>query len=67
MADLALVVSSVEDRAYRGHTVLTLEMAYTNARLVARPDSDWLVPNAAPNQAIDEAFVSDEEPASADA
>ncbi|MCH5644088.1 DUF3825 domain-containing protein [Gordonia sp. ABSL49_1] len=47
-ADLALVVSAVGERAYRGHTVLTLDMAYTNARLVARPDSDWLAPRAAP-------------------
>lgn len=46
-ADLALVVSAIGERAYRGHTVLTLDMAYTNARLVARPDSDWLAPQAA--------------------
>ncbi len=59
-ADLALVVSAVGDRAYRGHTVLTLDMAYTNARLVARPDSDWLAPSAAPIPAIDEAFDVDE-------
>ncbi|KAL5387332.1 hypothetical protein DPSP01_003556 [Paraphaeosphaeria sporulosa] len=42
-ADLALVVSLAGDR-YRGSTVLTLEMAYTHARLVARPDSEWLKP-----------------------
>lgn len=42
-ADLALVVDRVGD-AYRGNTVLTLDMAYKNARLLARPDSDWLVP-----------------------
>lgn len=58
-ADLALVVSSVGDTAYRGHTVLTLEMAYTNARLVARPDSDWLRPQAAPFPSADEAFTDD--------
>jgi Domain of unknown function (DUF3825) len=55
-ADLALVVSAVGERAYRGHTVLTLDMAYTNARLVARPDSDWLLPRAAPLPTADEAF-----------
>ncbi len=44
--DLALVVSTVGERTYRAHTVLTLEMAYANARLVARPDSDWLKPQA---------------------
>ncbi|MBD8729377.1 DUF3825 domain-containing protein [Frigoribacterium sp. CFBP 13707] len=54
-ADLALVVSAVGDRAYRGHTVLTLDMAYTNARLVARPDSDWLAPSAAPLPSTDQA------------
>jgi len=59
LADLALVVSAVGDRAYRGHTVLTLDMAYTNARLVARPDSDWLTPRAASMPAADDAFVGD--------
>ncbi|MFB4283858.1 DUF3825 domain-containing protein [Nonomuraea sp. MTCD27] len=45
-ADLALVVSrkSSQDRQYRGETVLTLDMAYNNARLLCRPDSDWLRP-----------------------
>jgi len=42
-ADLALVVSKVGG-VYRGNTVLTLDMAYSNARLVARPDSEWLKP-----------------------
>ena len=54
-ADLALVVSAISDRAYRGHTILTLPMAYSHARLVARPDSEWLLPSA-PNSV-------DEEPA----
>jgi hypothetical protein len=43
-ADLALVVSANPGSGYRGYTILTLEMAYSNARLVARPDSDWLKP-----------------------
>lgn len=42
-ADLALVVDRIGD-SYRGNTVLTLDMAYKNARLLARPDSEWLVP-----------------------
>jgi hypothetical protein len=43
--DLALVLSPSEDRsAYYGHTCLTIEMAYNNARLIARPDSYWLQP-----------------------
>jgi hypothetical protein len=42
-ADLALVVDRVEDgRKYRANTVLTLSMAYKNARLISRQDSDWL-------------------------
>jgi hypothetical protein len=43
VVDLALVVSR-QGEAYRGHTVLTTTMAYSNARLLARPDSDWLQP-----------------------
>ncbi|WP_156960211.1 DUF3825 domain-containing protein [Amycolatopsis taiwanensis] len=43
VVDLALVVSR-QGEFYRGHTVLTTAMAYNNARLLARPDSDWLRP-----------------------
>jgi cold shock CspA family protein len=44
-ADLALVVAKGEaGDAYRGSTVLTLDMAYNNARLLARPDTEWLQP-----------------------
>lgn len=42
-ADLALVVERIGE-AYRGTTVLPLDMAYNNARLITRPDSDWLKP-----------------------
>lgn len=42
-ADLALVVDRFEG-FYRGSTCLTLDMAYNNARQLARPDSDWLQP-----------------------
>ena len=43
--DLALVVSKSEtSNCYLGHTCLTLDMAYNNARLIARPDSNWLKP-----------------------
>lgn len=43
--DLALVLSkNNEGTAYMGHTCLTIEMAYNNARLIARPDSVWLRP-----------------------
>lgn len=40
--DVALVVELTESGAYLGQTILTMRMAYTNARLVSRPDSDWL-------------------------
>ncbi|MFI6230608.1 DUF3825 domain-containing protein [Micromonospora echinospora] len=43
VVDLALVVSRHGEH-YRGNTVLTVGMAYSNARLLARPDSDWLQP-----------------------
>lgn len=39
--DLALVVQR-EGAQYAAATVLTLDMAYTNARLIARPETDWL-------------------------
>lgn len=42
-ADLALVVERFTD-FYRGATCLTLDMAYNNARQLARPDRDWLAP-----------------------
>lgn len=41
--DLALVVTkNSTGNFYQGHTCLTLEMAYNNARLIAKPDSNWL-------------------------
>lgn len=46
-ADLALVVDRQGQR-YVGYTILTLSMAYRNARLVAWPESDWLTLPAAP-------------------
>lgn len=42
-ADLALVVDRFPE-FYRAATCLTLDMAYNNARQLARPDRDWLVP-----------------------
>lgn len=40
--DLSLAVG-VHDGVYTGHTCLTLDMAYNNARLIAKPESDWLI------------------------
>ena len=42
-ADMAIVVERFEG-FYRGSTCLTLDMAYNNARQLARPDRDWLQP-----------------------
>lgn len=42
-ADLALVVNK-EEQVYKAHTVLTLDQAYNNARLLAKPDREWLNP-----------------------
>ncbi len=42
-ADLALVVNK-EENIYQAHTVLTLDQAYNNARLLAKPDREWLNP-----------------------
>ena len=42
-ADLALVVEK-ENRIYRASTCLTLDMAINNARLIAKPDDEWLKP-----------------------
>lgn len=49
-ADLALAVARYDRKGgivssfYRASTCLTLDMAYNNARLLARPDRDWLQP-----------------------
>lgn len=45
---LALVLSKVSDKEnnteYLGHTCLTMDMAYYNARLITKPESNWLLP-----------------------
>lgn len=43
--DLALVVERTNSGRYQGSTVYQLEWAYKCARLICRPDSDWLTPN----------------------
>ena len=43
--DLALVISKVNGQEiYSAKTCLTLKMAYNNARLIVKPQSDWLKP-----------------------
>ena len=44
-ADVALLVEKTESGNYLGHTILTLPMAYLDARLLCRPNSDWLQPD----------------------
>jgi hypothetical protein len=39
--DLVLVVTR-KNNSYAGRTCLTLDMAYNNARLIAKPESPWL-------------------------
>ena len=40
--DLALVVNKTPANKYEGVTILPLDLAYTDARVVARPNSEWL-------------------------
>lgn len=40
--DIALVVELQDSGVYLGQTILSMRMAYNNARLICRPDSDWL-------------------------
>lgn len=39
--DIAIAVTK-KSNSYQGHTCLTLDMAYNNARLIAKPESSWL-------------------------
>lgn len=42
--DLALVVHKLNNKTYTARTCLTLKMAYNNARLIVKPQSNWLRP-----------------------
>jgi hypothetical protein len=42
--DLALVVHKLNTNIYTARTCLTLKMAYNNARLIVKPQSNWLKP-----------------------
>ena len=53
IVDLALVVEKTQSGRYQGHTVLPLWMAHSNARLVMRPDNDWLKPEELENSNAD--------------
>lgn len=40
--DIALVLDKRKGNHYQAKTCLTMEMAYMDARLIAKPESDWL-------------------------
>lgn len=42
VVDLALVAEPLSSGSYQGHTILLPRHAYTNSRLIANPESDWL-------------------------
>jgi hypothetical protein len=44
--DVALVVEKTRSGSYLGHTIYPMDWAYMAARLVSRPDSDWLAPSS---------------------
>lgn len=50
--DLAMALSVMEGY-YIGHTCLTLNMAYQNARLLARPTAEWLCDLVEPERSND--------------
>lgn len=41
---LALALTKMKGNYYQGHTCLTMDMAYNNARLISKPESNWLLP-----------------------
>ena len=46
-ADVALVVQELETKRYQGETIITMEMAYQDARQICRPNSEWLTVSSA--------------------
>ena len=59
--DFALVADRQKNDTYIGQTVLTLDQAYVDARLVCRPDKDWLN-----NEQIENALEPDEDDSTGD-
>lgn len=59
--DLALAVERRGD-VYVASTCLTLDMAYKNARLIARPDSDWLKPTDTGDEKADGTSIEIQSP-----
>ena len=64
IVDASLIISRLPSGVYQGHTIFPLNWAYQNARLVARPDSDWLLPERISADSPDDAADDiDESPA----
>ncbi len=40
---LALAIEKTKMNTYRANTIFTLDMAYTKARLIMKPESNWLI------------------------
>lgn len=40
---LAMAVEKMNDKQYRANTIFTLDMAYSKARQLMRPEADWLM------------------------
>ncbi len=53
-ADVALVVELTRSGSYQGQTILTLQQAYIDGRLLCRPDSDWLNTSVRAQSAADD-------------
>lgn len=51
LPDVALVIERYPNGSYQGQTILTMDMAYKDARLICRPNSEWL---AIPSEESDE-------------
>lgn len=58
--DLALVAEKTKSGNYLGHTILPLDWAYSNSRLITRPDSDWLVAEKIETRSISDIEEADE-------
>lgn len=54
VVDLALVAEPLSSGSYQGHTILHPRHAYTNSRLIANPDSDWLNTQYLSNDSADD-------------
>lgn len=60
--DIALMVERAKvSRKYVGHTILTLGMAYRKARMILRPEADWLSPALLEDMASAHETVTDDE------